>query len=143
MFAFDITLNSVVMAVSAARGPPMGWYKNTFKCVIFVGEQKNSFTDLPCLVLVLIFSMTERMTKCITNWSFLLRPIRPQNSRCGCQSCLVKGRIIYTRRKVAGQRSLSGGLGKFLINKGSLLKGMQRSFFLFFHSQAPVSFSLG
>lgn len=49
MFAFDIILNSVVMAVSAARGPPVDRYKNTFKCRIFMGEQKNHLSI--CLAL--------------------------------------------------------------------------------------------
>lgn len=40
MFSFDIILNSVVMAVSGARGPPVDRYKDTFKCGIFVGEHK-------------------------------------------------------------------------------------------------------
>lgn len=81
------------------------------------GGAQISIIDLRWLVLVLIFLMTERMTKCSANWPFLLRPIRLQKS-VRLSGLPVKGRIIYTRRKVAGKRSLSGGLDKFLRNKG-------------------------
>jgi hypothetical protein len=54
MFGFDITLNSVVMAVSSARGPPGDRYKTPLNAGYSWGSEKKHLSI--CLALFYFLS---------------------------------------------------------------------------------------